>query len=172
MPCAKLILTIIGVAFEVGGGVLTFWPEVAPRLSRARAHMRRFRSRLATRIRQLVKRPKPHVVTEAVTAGGVTIGGQASGYAFVSEEAHLDQKLRFLIEQAVETQKKLDHIQSRLRELPTEWRKEIAATRSALEERIALELQEARDQFIGRRLTGLACIVIGSILLGLVNLLP
>ena len=168
----KLTLTIIGVAFEVGGGVLTFWPEISPRVSRARAQVRRFRSRLAIRIRQLLRRPKTHVVAGAVTAGGVAVGGQVSGYAWVPDDAPLERKLRFLIDQAVETQKQLNHVQSRLRGLPAEWREEIAATRSALEERIAQELQEGREQFIGRRLTGLACIVVGSILLGIVNLLP
>lgn len=172
VPSAKLSLTIIGVALEVVGAFLTFWPEVAPRLSRASAHVRRVTSNLATRIRQLVRRPKTHVVTGAVTPGGAIAGGVPPfGYASVPEEADVEWKLSFLLEQAVETQRRLDHVERRLRGLPAELRNEIAATRSALEERIAQELQDARERFIGRRLAGLGLIVIGSVLLGVVNLL-
>jgi hypothetical protein len=99
------------------------------------------------------------------------MGGSVSGYVSVPDDAPLERKLRFLIDQAIEAQKKLDHVESRLRKLPAEWGQEIAATRSALEEQIAQELQESRELFIGRRLTGLACIVIGSVMLGIVNLL-
>jgi hypothetical protein len=159
----KVTLTIIGVGLEVVGLMLTASPELAPRA-------RRFGAGLTARVRRLLGRPR-HLVMEA-SPGTFTLSGRASAFVSVSNEAPLERKLRFLIDQAVETQQKLDQVESRLQELPAEWRKEIGDTRTALEERIAQELHDAREQFIGERLTGLALIVTGSVLLGLVNLLP
>lgn len=159
----KVTFTIIGVGLEILGLVLTASPELVPRA-------RRFGAGLEARMRRLLRRPR-HFVMEAA-AGGITLGGRASGYVSVSDDASPERKLRFLVDQAVETQRRLDDVETRLQELPAEWRKEMEGTRTALEERIAQELHDAREQFIGGRLTGLALIVIGSVLLGIINLLP
>jgi hypothetical protein len=127
-------------------------------------------AKLEARVRSLLQRPR-HVAVQAGVAGGVALGGQASVLHSVPEDADLETKLRFLLNQAQRNQDRLNDVEHRLADLPGEWREEIAATRSALEERIAKELEQQRELFIGRRLLGLACIATGSVVLAIVNLL-
>ena len=160
--------------------MLTFSPELVPRFWQGIAHVRRlwglliFRvseSRLGRWIARLLRRPRHYVM--AADAGGLRVeGAEVSGLVSVSDDAPLERKLSFLLDQARQAQERLDALERRQRQHPSEWRTEIQEARTELEEQVASELQKARDLFIVRRLFGLAFIVCGSVLLGVANLLP
>lgn len=166
----KVALIVIGMTLEVVGLILTASPELAPRVRRVKAALRPLRARLEGRIRRLLKRPK-HVVMQAGVSGGMALGGHAPGYVSVSDDASLERKLSFLMEQAVRDQQRLNELEHRVADMPGEWRKDVDATRATLEARIGQELEQARELFIVQRLIGLTCIATGSVVLAIVNLI-
>ena len=166
----KLALIIIGVVLEVVGLLLTASPELAPRARRGVAAIQRLGAKVEARTRRLLKRPK-NVTVSAGAAAEFALAGRVSAHKSVPDDADVERKLSFLLEQAVESQQRLNKLEYRVSDIPGEWRKDIEDTRSALEERIAHELEQARELFIGRRLIGLTCIASGSLVLAVVNLL-
>jgi hypothetical protein len=172
MPCLKLTLTIIGVALEVVGFALTAWPELtAPTAKRLSAAVRRRTATLERFARRLLRRQRHY--TMAASAGRFTIKGRtAGGIVSPPADADSDRLLVFLRDQAMETQKRLNELERHVADHPGQWKDELQSVRTALEVRIAEDLERERDLFIGRRLVGLGCIALGSVVLAVVNLLP
>jgi hypothetical protein len=171
MHSCKVILTIVGMALEVSGGLLAAWPQLtAPSVLRFRASARRRASGLERFVRRLFRRQRHY--TASVEPGGYKVSGHpVSGIVSPPEDADPERMLAFLRERAMESQERLNRLERKVAAHPGQWHTEVQAARSALEAQMAADREQARDLFIGRRLVGVGCIAAGGVVLGIAGLL-
>jgi hypothetical protein len=158
-------------ACELFGVLLVAAPELEPIFQHARedlaAGWRRtapLRRRVAARVRQLLGRPKHHVVLVGEAVGTSDAAGSLTARARVSPDASLAAKVDFLMRRYEETQTRLEEIGAKLESLPGEWRRDIDEVSATLREEHAEAIRKVRDQRLTERLLGLFLLVIGVVL--------
>jgi hypothetical protein len=125
----KLALIVIGVALEIVGLGLTAWPELSPRAQRVVGGVRRLLTRAENRLRRWIGRPRSITVLGGM-AGSVAVSGRASLVHSISDEADVEAKLRFLIDEARRNQERFDTLEHRITDAVAEWRTQLDQVRA------------------------------------------
>jgi ABC-type ATPase with predicted acetyltransferase domain len=159
-----------GGTLDLIGIALVASPELFPHVSRVYGASRRRALRIASHVRRLLRRPsEAHVFRPS--SGGIRLsGGSAVLVKSVSPAADLDRKVEALVGIVEELQQRLGNLENSVHILPDTWRADIADLRSKLEAYVQSESERMREAHLGKRLTGIACLFLGSSLLSVASL--
>lgn len=162
----RWLLSVAG-ALELWGVLLVASPELAPYLRRLRGALVALPERTQALVRRATdwvraKMGRPRVVSLSGTATA-SAGGRAtgSGYKSVREGATDEEKFAFLLEQAKETQLRLDDLQQQVNDLPERWRGDIEGAAGTLRQEQQQGLAALRNEHLTARLGGVVLLVVG-----------
>lgn len=79
----------------------------------------------------------------------------------MGEDATVERKLAFLLEQAERTQTRLNDLTRELADLPKTWRADVAAARGELLAVVDAKLEAERNAYVRSRLIGIVLLSIG-----------
>lgn len=156
-----------GVGFEVAGLALVGASDYVP-LARDLWHGARRRTFSSWLRRRLGLRQD--VVVRAEAGASTAFGGHARGVVSPSDDATLEEKVAFLLRQLEQTDEQLDNLAGTVADLPASWRRDIAALRGELEQRIERRLNETQERYLTLRRIGLVCLLVGVALVSASNL--
>lgn len=161
MTAAQLAFYVPGLTCSIVGTVLWAWNDfgawIAAFITRA---ARRFWGRLRPRLVRLGLL-HGHVYLDAGTATA-TAGGYGELVTSPGDEASLDEKIAFLLEQNRQHQVKFQRLERQLR---TEITDSAEGLRHDFDARIAHEIEQLRTERVGLRRAGVALVMIGIVLL-------
>jgi uncharacterized coiled-coil protein SlyX len=100
-----------------------------------------------------------------------SISPRVSGKRLPPAGATQDELIAFLGEQVAQLQDRVDDLRNRVADLPEEWRRDIAETRTELEGLSRRLVRAVADARIRLRLLGLGFVVLGLVLSWLGNIL-
>jgi len=175
-PSAQVWLVTLGTTNELYGVLLIASPELIPRLRLALSWSLIKLSRLATwfwrHLRRLLRIRKHHTMRVAGEVNlASSISPRVSGKRLPPAGATQDELIAFLGEQVAQLQDRVDDLRNRVADLPEEWRRDIAETRTELEGLSRRLVRAVADARIRLRLLGLGFVVLGLVLSWLGNIL-
>jgi hypothetical protein len=158
------VLVVVGWPLETIGVVLIAAPELVPRAKRA---VQAARARAAAAVRHLLRR---HLSTTRASTVSGRLSASGTSSLSISDAATADEVLAFVRRQIAELQARASRVEDRVAGLPEEWKRDIAEATAALSADIDAAIERVRDAYIGWRLAGIACLLLGGTLLALANL--
>jgi hypothetical protein len=167
----KIVLVVPGGTLDVIGIVLVALPELEPRARRARQRVGRVMARVRGQVFALLRIRRNVTIHVDSVVGTASMVGRVSGIVGVGHDADLERKLAFLVEQATQTQDRLNALEHKLDDIPGEWRRDLDQTKGELEELLRQTIDATRETYIRERLLGIACLATGSVLLSISNLI-
>jgi hypothetical protein len=170
MSSAHVTLTVAGGIFDIGGALLVASNEIGPRFAALSARVRRVAIRAWTRARSLVRRGRHHTVFVDPGIASAKFSGTGSLISGVQAGATTEQKLEFLLGQALKNQERLNELERLAAELPKRWRVELASTRESILETLADTVREVETRRIATRILGVICVAVGGLFQAAANL--
>jgi hypothetical protein len=171
----KLALLIIGPACELLGIVFVGWPDLSPATARLAGRIASWFSRtyrsLVDRLRRLFHRPRHHVFAAGV---GTVIakGGGVSGVTSIDASATLERKIEYLLGRDQQVQSDVDGLRAAIAGARAELSKTAAELRAELVAHVAAELKRSEERYRPLRLTGIALLAAGLLMVSVGAFLP
>jgi len=163
MTTAQFTLYATGLTCSIVGTVLWAWNDfgswIASFMRRVAGRCWRFARSVLVRVGLLHGR----VYVDAGTAT-VTFSGHADAVKSLGDDAPLERKLAFLMEQDREHQVRFQRLERELRAAITE---NVETLRRDLDSRIADEILQLRTERVAVRRAGVALVVVGLVLLSI-----
>lgn len=161
----RAVLFIAGAAIEFVGIVLVASPDLFPYAARMSEWLARQYRRIVDPLRRwLVRlfRRDREGISHVVGGGGVTtVGGAVTGRAWVTEDASLEEKVRFLLARHDDTQRVIDDLGRRLAEVEGSIDPKLATLEASMTDHVSESLDRAHREYRALRLVGVAFLVVG-----------
>jgi hypothetical protein len=149
----RTTLVLVGGGLELLGIVLVAAPELFPLAGRAGRSVLRY---LVQVTRQLGFRRGPQTV-KLTFGASVEMGGRLSLVTTSPDDAPVDQQLAHLRAEAKRSQERLNALEEAVDDQPAKWREDIRELETAVDAKV----QAAQDTYLGVRIAGILCLLVG-----------